>query len=281
MNNQVRNSSHKEITVAKRKKSLQLEIEETIPGPLGTKMKKSETLAQRIPKLPQNKCFPSTGRNLSVSINTSNQNLGLSSSTSTTQAISSSKIQVKNLSLQQSYLKTTQMNFSQFSQKSEQDVTLANWSDVSIPSTPSTILFKFIHKLLPYEQSEILKYPLIYCIGINANKVQASANSVENYGFDDESGDYKAIKHDHVAYRYEIAEILGKGSFGQVFRVFDYKHKVFCALKIIKNKKRFYQQGLLEIEILKHLRKSDEMNSNNVVHIQSSFSFRNHIVIPN
>ena len=84
--------------------------------------------------------------------------------------------------------------------------------------------------------------------------------------------------HDHICYRYEIFEVLGKGSFGQVFRVFDYKHKAFCAMKIIKNKKRFHQQAIVEIDILKNLRKKDEGNGYNIVHIQSSFNFRSHIV---
>ena len=136
----------------------------------------------------------------------------------------------------------------------------------------------FSNKLSKFEQGEILKFPVVYCIGIEANKPEINKPNAENYGFDDENGDYKAIIHDHICYRYEVFEILGKGSFGQVFRVFDYKHKTFNALKIIKNKKRFHQQALVEIDILRNLRKKDEMNAYNIVHIQSSFNFRNHIV---
>ena len=44
---------------------------------------------------------------------------------------------------------------------------------------------------------------------------------------------------DHIAYRYEIQEPLGKGSFGQALKVFDHKTKEFFALKIIWNKKKF------------------------------------------
>lgn len=44
---------------------------------------------------------------------------------------------------------------------------------------------------------------------------------------------------DHIAYWYEILEPLGKGSFGQALKVFDYKTKEFFALKIIWNKKKF------------------------------------------
>ncbi len=44
---------------------------------------------------------------------------------------------------------------------------------------------------------------------------------------------------DHLAYRYEILEVLGSGCFGQVLKVFDHKKKEFSAIKIIRNKKKY------------------------------------------
>ena len=38
-------------------------------------------------------------------------------------------------------------------------------------------------------------------------------------GFDDDNGSYIKVLHDHIAYRYEIKEVIGKGSFGQVVKV--------------------------------------------------------------
>jgi len=46
------------------------------------------------------------------------------------------------------------------------------------------------------------------------------------------------VTGDHVAYRYEILELLGKGSFGQVIRAYDHKTRQCVAVKIIRNKKR-------------------------------------------
>jgi dual specificity tyrosine-phosphorylation-regulated kinase 2/3/4 len=63
-----------------------------------------------------------------------------------------------------------------------------------------------------------------------------------NFGYDDERGDYQVVVSDHIAYRYEVQGVLGKGSFGQVLKVLDYKTGTYKALKVIRNKKRFHHQ---------------------------------------
>jgi hypothetical protein len=63
-----------------------------------------------------------------------------------------------------------------------------------------------------------------------------------NHGYDDDRGDYIVVPHDHLAYRYEVLGILGKGSFGQVVKVHDFKTNMLRAVKIIRNKKRFHHQ---------------------------------------
>ena len=57
----------------------------------------------------------------------------------------------------------------------------------------------------------------------------------KNHGYDNERSDYNWKANDHVAYRYKIIDHIGKGSFGQVLRVYDYKKQTLCALKIIRN----------------------------------------------
>lgn len=77
--------------------------------------------------------------------------------------------------------------------------------------------------------------------------------SVHNSGYDDAKGDLYLTAHDHIAYRYEILSLLGSGSFGQVVKCYDHKEKGHVAVKIIRNKRRFEKQGLVEVSVLNKL----------------------------
>lgn len=107
-----------------------------------------------------------------------------------------------------------------------------------------------------YERGEVVDYKDVYFCGTqNAAKVVGDVQSDNpNFGYDDERGDYTIVPGDHLAYRYEIIDVLGKGSFGQVVRCIDHKTGVLVAVKIIRNKKRFHQQALVEVNILQKLR---------------------------
>ena len=83
----------------------------------------------------------------------------------------------------------------------------------------------------------------------------------------------------HVAYRYKILRVLGKGYFGQVLEVYDHKTKQYATLKIVRNERRFLQQANTEVKILEQLLREDQANTANVVHIKNSFVFRNHACI--
>jgi dual specificity tyrosine-phosphorylation-regulated kinase 2/3/4 len=152
-----------------------------------------------------------------------------------------------------------------------------------------------------YERGEIVDYGDIYFCGTqNACKVAGNLQSeAPNFGYDDERGDYTIVPGDHLAYRYEIIDILGKGSFGQVVRCIDHKTGVLVAVKIIRNKKRFHQQALVEVNILQKLRDwvsrgdplqrprdehannstQDPKNKHSMVNFTHNFYFRGHLCI--
>nr|KAG5698589.1 hypothetical protein BaRGS_027100 [Batillaria attramentaria] len=148
-----------------------------------------------------------------------------------------------------------------------------------IPMTPSEALKLYRSKLSVYEQTEILDYPEIYFLGLEAKKVEGVPGGASNNGYDDESGSYIKVLHDHMVYRYEILEVLGKGSFGQVVKCYDHKTDLMVAVKIIRNKKRFHHQALVEVKILDALRRKDKDNQFNIIHMSEYFYFRNHLCI--
>eukprot|EP00929_Paragymnodinium_shiwhaense_P024531 TRINITY_DN1505_c0_g1_i2.p1 TRINITY_DN1505_c0_g1~~TRINITY_DN1505_c0_g1_i2.p1 ORF type:complete len:753 (-),score=155.35 TRINITY_DN1505_c0_g1_i2:78-2336(-) len=148
-----------------------------------------------------------------------------------------------------------------------------------LPLTPAKVLKNHIHELTEYEQGEILDFPQVWHFGAGAQKVRGTSQAANNHGYDDERGDYSIVLHDHVLYRYEVMTPLGKGSFGQVVRAYDYKTNSYVALKMIRNKKRFHHQALVEVKILEHIRERDVENTSNVVHLLDYFYFRSHLCI--
>ncbi|THH07192.1 hypothetical protein EW146_g9392 [Bondarzewia mesenterica] len=149
------------------------------------------------------------------------------------------------------------------------------------PSTPTVILKSSQrHQLSEYERKEISEYASVYCFGANSEKKPAHPDrTTNNFGYDDERGDYLVVDHDHLAYRYEIMGTLGKGSFGQVLSCRDHCTGESVAIKIIRNKKRFHHQALVEIKILDNLRKWDAEEKHHVIRMTEHFYFRGHLCI--
>lgn len=144
---------------------------------------------------------------------------------------------------------------------------------------PNEAMMYYRDKLTVFEEAEILDYQEVWFLGPEAKKVEGVQGASQNNGYDDENGSYIKVIHDHLAYRYEILEVIGKGSFGQVVKAFDHKLGEMIAIKIIRNKKRFHHQALIEVKILDALRRKDRDNSHNVVHMREYFYYRNHLCI--
>lgn len=135
---------------------------------------------------------------------------------------------------------------------------------------PETVLRYFKFDLTEYEKIEIVKYEDIYYFGKLCNK------TIHKSELDDSRGDYLFKVGDHIAYRYEILGVLGKGNFGQVLLCLDHKRNENVAVKIVRNKKRFTKQAAVEIKVLKALNDCDLDGKNCVAKLKTYFNFRNH-----
>jgi len=148
------------------------------------------------------------------------------------------------------------------------------------PMTPAEAIKQCKDKLTSFEVSEILEYHNVYfCGNDSAKKIQGRPHAECNNKYDDERGDYKLVPGDHMEYRYEVLHMLGRGSFGQVVKVIDHKKDYVVALKVIRNKKRFHHQALVEVKILEHLMNKDKDHKSNIVRVFGYFYFRNHLCI--
>lgn len=146
--------------------------------------------------------------------------------------------------------------------------------------------------LFEYEKKEIFEFDTIYYFNVQErikNNGNSSAlpggstygkiNDATNNGFDSDQQEYIVRYNEHLGYRYEVVKKLGKGSFGIVLRVFDHKQKEFVALKILKNKKRLYKQGLVESKLIDTLNKHDPEDKKNIVKQLDHFVFRKHLIL--
>ncbi|KAM8909409.1 dual specificity tyrosine-phosphorylation-regulated kinase 2 [Spinachia spinachia] len=143
--------------------------------------------------------------------------------------------------------------------------------------SPEQAMKQFMSKMSSLEHHEVFSYPEVYFVGPNAKKRSGVLGGANNGGYDDDQGSYIHVPHDHIAYRYEVLKVIGKGSFGQVVKAFDHRSQTHLALKMVRNEKRFHRQAAEEIRILEHLRKQDKDSSMNVIHMLENFTFRNHI----
>uniref|UniRef100_K3WSC2 dual-specificity kinase n=1 Tax=Globisporangium ultimum (strain ATCC 200006 / CBS 805.95 / DAOM BR144) TaxID=431595 RepID=K3WSC2_GLOUD len=194
---------------------------------------------------------------------------------------------------------------------------LAN-NEVYPPFSPQYVLQTCGHELTALEKMEVLQYGEIYVYGSlavksqrrdgkiheNAPPMQATAaesqppslaetkSSIKlfNDGYDDDRGDYLVLNQDHIAYRFEVLDMLGSGSFGQVVCCLDHQTQQHVAVKIIRNRQKYKEQSLIEVQILSQLQRACRhrrplaaiatgAGEPRIVAMHEYFLFRNHICI--
>jgi dual specificity protein kinase YAK1 len=110
------------------------------------------------------------------------------------------------------------------------------------------------------------------------------SESVFNNGYDNVENDYILRVSDLIitpeGKEYEIMDLMGKGTFGQVVKCECKILKEVVAIKVIKNKKAFKNQGVVEIKILDIInRVYDPSGDTALVRMLDFFVFRDHLCI--
>lgn len=78
----------------------------------------------------------------------------------------------------------------------------------------------------------------------------------------------------------EIIELLGKGTFGKVFKCRDQKYNDSVALKVVRNISKYIDSAKIEADILKNIFTQQEKNQrNHCVKMFSSFHYEGYYVM--
>lgn len=132
-----------------------------------------------------------------------------------------------------------------------------------------SILSEQYSELSAYEEDEILLYESIYYFGQGSAKISGE--------YSDEQGNYIVVIGDHIAYRYEIVSIHGRGAFGEVLECIDRKTLDRVAIKVLNKKPMYMRSGKKEARTLERLEKIDDFQV--LLRKIDSFDFRGHFFI--
>eukprot|EP01025_Chloroclados_australasicus_P031311 TRINITY_DN3167_c0_g1_i4.p1 TRINITY_DN3167_c0_g1~~TRINITY_DN3167_c0_g1_i4.p1 ORF type:complete len:1021 (-),score=158.73 TRINITY_DN3167_c0_g1_i4:1973-4954(-) len=86
-------------------------------------------------------------------------------------------------------------------------------------------------------------------------------------------------KLDLIAGRYEVQDFVGSAAFSNAIFAFDIKEKRPVCLKIIKNRKDYFDQSLDEIKLLNYVNSNDPDDSKNVLRLHDYFYYREHLIL--
>lgn len=98
-------------------------------------------------------------------------------------------------------------------------------------------------------------------------------------GFEDQR-DFVPKSGDVIVGRYRVVEKIGQAAFSTTYRCEDeWEDGVGVCVKVIKNNKDYFDQGLDEIQILKLLKRYDPWCQRAIVRIVDYFYFKEHLMI--
>ncbi|KAG9074934.1 dual specificity protein kinase yak1 [Ceratobasidium sp. UAMH 11750] len=107
---------------------------------------------------------------------------------------------------------------------------------------------------------------------------------IHNGGFDNENHDYILYVNDLLgpgdgSNKYLVLNDLGKGECSWVAKCQDVRSHEVVAIKVIKNKPAYFNQGMAEIAILELLNARDPNDEHHMVRLRDTFIHKNHICL--
>lgn len=105
-----------------------------------------------------------------------------------------------------------------------------------------------------------------------------------NDGHDNENSDLilyvNDVLGDKEGQKYTILDLLGQGTFGQVVKCRNAKTKQIVAVKVIKNKKAYFNQSMMEVGVLELLNnRYDPQDRRHIVRMMDTFIYRKHLCL--
>eukprot|EP01118_Nematostelium_gracile_P011034 TRINITY_DN3880_c0_g1_i1.p1 TRINITY_DN3880_c0_g1~~TRINITY_DN3880_c0_g1_i1.p1 ORF type:complete len:314 (+),score=41.40 TRINITY_DN3880_c0_g1_i1:219-1160(+) len=70
---------------------------------------------------------------------------------------------------------------------------------------------------------------------------------------------------------------MGKGTFGRVVECWDRETETYVAIKIIRAIQKYRDAAMIELDILKTLKKQDSAGQKPIIQLKSSFDWKNHV----
>ncbi|XP_024526874.1 serine/threonine-protein kinase AFC3 isoform X1 [Selaginella moellendorffii] len=96
---------------------------------------------------------------------------------------------------------------------------------------------------------------------------------------DDKDGHYVFELGENITPRYKVISKMGEGTFGRVLECWDRKYQEFVAVKVIRNVPKYREAALIEIDVLRALRKHDKNGKRGCLQMKEWFDYRNHVCI--
>lgn len=109
------------------------------------------------------------------------------------------------------------------------------------------------------------------------------SEGVLNNGLDNEDSNLICKVNDTFkmdGYVFTVLDLLGTGTFGQVFRCIRSDTKDIVAVKVVKNKPAYQAQGLLEVKVARLLNEVHDPNDErHIVRLLDSFNHHGHVCL--